>query len=225
MQFKENLIFLFLFTKKEKKIFSEINYKLFLFFIGVFSLLTFNVNSLPTINEKIFPKEITYIKPTITEDAVVYLESLLNIISNAKVLEFGSGGSTIWLAQYTNQVVSVEHNLEWFEIVTFSLEKKNLRDHVDYYLLPMPYASICDRFPDEYFDLIIVDGRNRMRCLNAAIRVLKRGGTILLDDAQRPYYSYALRKLKRWNREKTYQKNPDPIFNDEMRHTYWWIKP
>lgn len=38
------------------------------------------------------------------------------------------------------------------------------------------------------FDLVLVDGRKRRRCLLEAARLLRPGGVVLLHDAWRPYY-------------------------------------
>lgn len=44
------------------------------------------------------------------------------------------------------------------------------------------------------FDLIIVDGRKRVRCFNLAKTLLKPGGKIILHDAWRKEYLEALNK-------------------------------
>lgn len=44
---------------------------------------------------------------------------------------------------------------------------------------------------DTKFDLIIVDGRKRRRCLLAAAELLRPGGLVVLHDAYRTYYQCA----------------------------------
>ena len=47
---------------------------------------------------------------------------------------------------------------------------------------------------DEPFDLILVDGRDRVNCFYASCGFLKRGGHVILHDSERPRYSEA----KKW---------------------------
>jgi hypothetical protein len=50
------------------------------------------------------------------------------------------------------------------------------------------YASSIDRFPDNHFDIVLVDGRARPSCLYHSIPKVKRGGLLVLDNAEREYY-------------------------------------
>jgi hypothetical protein len=58
---------------------------------------------------------------------------------------------------------------------------KDLDDYVS-------FPSQCDL----RFDLVLVDGRKRRRCVLAAASLLDASGVVLLHDAQRPYYHCAL---------------------------------
>ena len=44
------------------------------------------------------------------------------------------------------------------------------------------YAAIIDRFPDDYFDVVQVDGRCRSSCAMHAIPKIKPGGYLIVDD-------------------------------------------
>lgn len=50
------------------------------------------------------------------------------------------------------------------------------------------YASSIDRYPDNHFDIVLVDGRARPSCLFHSIPKVKRGGLLVLDNAEREYY-------------------------------------
>jgi hypothetical protein len=50
------------------------------------------------------------------------------------------------------------------------------------------YASLIDYYPDEYFDIVLVDGRSRPACIKHAAPKLKKGGLMVLDNADRSYY-------------------------------------
>lgn len=50
------------------------------------------------------------------------------------------------------------------------------------------YASQIDKYPDQHFDLVIVDGRARPSCLMHGVPKVKVGGMLVLDNADRDYY-------------------------------------
>jgi len=46
------------------------------------------------------------------------------------------------------------------------------------------------------FDIIVVDGRERVECIRHSLPALKEPGVILLDDAERPEYAAGIQFLK-----------------------------
>lgn len=165
--------------------------------------------------------------PWITEEAIQFLELFLERVPNARVLEFGCGASTLWLAQRTAHLVSIEHNGEWYAIIEEHLKNTALYNPVNLILYPQPYAQLCQQFPDEYFDLVLVDGRNRKACIMESIRTLKKGGVLMLDNAERSWYHPVIETyLKTWFFTKTTQTKPDSCgFWYPNWQTNWWTKP
>ncbi|MFA6264032.1 MAG: class I SAM-dependent methyltransferase [Candidatus Babeliales bacterium] len=165
--------------------------------------------------------------PWLTEEAINFLELFLQNKRDAKILEFGSGASTIWFAQRTKNLVSIEHNAHWFKTVLDKLKADKTVINVKLSLKKRPYHTACDAFPDETFDLILVDGRNRKLCIINSLRILKRGGILMLDNAERSYYQCVINEyLKNWKVYKTIQKTPDACgFCYPNWQTNWWIKP
>lgn len=109
------------------------------------------------------------------------------------IFEFGSGNSTIFYAQRTGIVVSVEHDKEWFEKIT-STKPENaemifceLQRDGDYCRMPVKLG--------EEFDIIIVDGRDRVNCCIQAVEALSAAGVIVLDDSERPNYADGINYL------------------------------
>lgn len=51
------------------------------------------------------------------------------------------------------------------------------------------YATAIDKFPNAYFDIVLVDGRSRPSCLLHSIKKVKKGGLLILDNAERDYYA------------------------------------
>lgn len=126
----------------------------------------------------------------------------------ARVFEYGSGASTIWLGRRAGEVHSVEHHGGWAEVVRRMVSETGLSDVVELIEVPATrsdsplvpsgrrgedgndyadYVNAIDRLDGE-FDLIVVDGRARVACMQAAARRLAPGGIILFDDTQRPRY-------------------------------------
>jgi hypothetical protein len=142
------------------------------------------------------------------------------------VFEFGSGGSTIFMAPRVKTLISVEHNPAWHGRVSAELEKRALNNVT--YLLREPIASgatppaeywdnygsdyanmsferyvkAIDDYPDRSFDLVLVDGRSRKGCLERAIGKTRPGGYIVMDNSSTPEYLGFYRPLEgfpRWD--------------------------
>jgi hypothetical protein len=50
------------------------------------------------------------------------------------------------------------------------------------------YARQIDEFPDDYFDIVLVDGRARPACIAHSASKVCRGGLLIVDNADRAYY-------------------------------------
>lgn len=99
---------------------------------------------------------------------------------SSAVLEFGSGMSTIWYARRAGQVTSMEDDSGWFEIVRDTLAGER---NVDYRLArtTSEYLDV----PRREYDLIMIDGRYRDRCVEAVLPLLAERGIIYLDNCDR----------------------------------------
>lgn len=130
----------------------------------------------------------------------------------ARVFEYGAGASTMWLASRAHEVFSVEHDADFVPVVA------SLTDDFDNVtLLSVPptevagvpvtpsgrdgyenadftdYVQAIDRVGGT-FDLIVVDGRARVACLDHALGFLAEGGVVLFDDIRRARYRAALER-------------------------------
>lgn len=157
--------------------------------------------------------------PWITFLAFEQIESRLR--SNHTVLEYGAGGSTIFFASRCDRVVTVEHDAAWASSIRSALADRASR--VDIRVVPPrivamvpevrsarfgdsradfgPYVATCREFPDRSFDLILVDGRARVACIEACHSKLKPGGLLVLDNSERPDYAAASAMLSDWRRQ------------------------
>jgi predicted O-methyltransferase YrrM len=113
-------------------------------------------------------------------------------------LEWGSGRSTIWFAGRLGRLTSVEHSGEWHRFVNSQLRERGIRN-VDYrrieldHPVDMPttprydvvpkYVAIADEFADGSLDFVLIDGHYRQACVPAAMKKLKPGGFLTIDNS------------------------------------------
>ena len=114
------------------------------------------------------------------------IKQLDRIIDNkSKVLEFGSGMSTVWFARRCGFLVSLETNPVWYESISSMLKERALVN-VDYRLRDMAEAHLLPDYEDSYFDLALVDGPRRDLAMMTALRKVRPGGYIYLDNTDAP---------------------------------------
>ncbi|MEP7199552.1 MAG: hypothetical protein ABI874_07035 [Chloroflexota bacterium] len=99
-----------------------------------------------------------------------------------KVLEFGSGMSTIWFAQRCSYVHSIESDQFWYDKVRLLLAEKHLATVRYDFRTAEHYADVSE-YEDQFFDFILVDGMNRSACIQVALKKIKRGGYVYLDNS------------------------------------------
>jgi hypothetical protein len=166
--------------------------------------------------------------PWITNSAARFLKESLS--GKGTVFEWGSGGSTIFYSSRARHVVTVEHDLDWFQKVQSALRSSYL-DNVELILsepeiLPpgerlnpansgdyvssdeiyrgfhfTKYSKTIANYPFCSFELVSVDGRARPSCIREAIPHIAVSGFLLLDNSDRDHYAVGLPDvLKEWRR-------------------------
>jgi hypothetical protein len=115
------------------------------------------------------------------------------ICKDHRIFEFGSGNSTWFYARNAGKVVSVEHDREWYQKV---LQKKPANSEMIFSeLVPNGEYSRMPLAGQEKFDIIIVDGRDRVNCCKNCLPALSEQGVIVLDDSERDFYKPAIEFL------------------------------
>ena len=128
-----------------------------------------------------------------------------------RVFEYGSGDSSVWFAERVKEYIAVEHDQSWSTRTTNRLKEKNLTNSKVHSVPPdknnsdfdwekewihfatlqhvprqpkfRQYMSTIDQYHDNYFDCIIIDGRERIGCLLHSIPKLAENGLIIYDDS------------------------------------------
>jgi hypothetical protein len=173
------------------------------------------------------------LRPWWIEDSVEFVESFLN--KDMEAFEWGSGRSTVWLAQRVGFVWTVEHQNQWVdkviamaklhEISNYEILKRDSKDVLQYSnaISSVPYlvSPSCEKV-SRMFDCVIVDGRNRVACMRKMIPFLKKTCVVVVDDTHRNKYFEGLELLGRdWNH--TTFLDPAPKKNKlTKRTTVFW---
>lgn len=149
--------------------------------------------------------------PWWTFESAEVVDAFLAGRRTARVFEWGSGASTLWLARRSASVVAVEHDATWADEV-----RRLLPDGapVDLRVAPASpavgapgeirsgkegasgldfraYVEVIDGVGGS-FDLIVVDGRAREACLARALPHLADDGLLVLDNVERARYRAAI---------------------------------
>lgn len=154
--------------------------------------------------------------PWITFPAIDFLNR--SIRNEMKVFEYGGGGSTLFFAERVSKIVSVEHDLLWNEKLKKTVEKNEInnvelffQESIDEECTEQIYTSANDnysgksfkdyvlkieKFPDNYFDIILIDGRARNGCFLKSISKVKRDGIIVFDNTERIRYRTYFKQVK-----------------------------
>jgi hypothetical protein len=134
------------------------------------------------------------------------------------VFEYGSGGSSLFFLKNNCNVYTIEHDNNWLIKTMNEVDKENLssfwhpeliepekltHDHKLVEANPkhyfsqdsnftnhtfISYASSIDVYPEQFFDIIMIDGRARPSCIMHASTKLKSGGLLIIDNSERDYY-------------------------------------
>ena len=112
------------------------------------------------------------------------------LTSSLKVFEYGAGGSTRFFASRVGSVVSVEHDQRWIDELTPHLPSTVtiLHHAAD---TDGAYAAAIGDVSGPY-DVVLVDGRDRLNCVRHAVAAVSEAGVILIDDTDRSRYGDAI---------------------------------
>jgi predicted O-methyltransferase YrrM len=157
--------------------------------------------------------------------------------------EYGSGGSTLWLAERVGRLTSVEHDRGWYEAVDAELRCSGIKnctlalkepeaparspDGSAYASEVIPatfeaYVRAVEDVPGESLDIVVIDGRSRSAALEASRDKVRPGGLLVLDDSDRERYQPAQQKLAGWRHHRFHGIKP---FVVKPAVTSVWEKP
>jgi len=128
--------------------------------------------------------------PWVVPASIPFFESLIN--DSMAVIETGSGGSTVWLAERAGMVYSFEHTKRYYDAVSAELKRRGIplgdaAGVVDLWYMPT-YPKVGVPHIGVPLDLAFIDGRGRVKSIRSILPQIKSGGWIVLDNAERDKY-------------------------------------
>ena len=128
-------------------------------------------------------------RPWLASNLIPVLNSLLQ--PEWSVVEYGSGMSTVWLAARVRQLHSIEHDPDWYARIRRLVHgiRYDLRDRSS-------YVDLSDH-DDATLDFVLVDGVRRADCVREALRTVRPGGWICLDNSDKDAIGGAMRDAER----------------------------
>jgi predicted O-methyltransferase YrrM len=123
--------------------------------------------------------------PWMNYAVISFLEARLQ--KHFSLFEFGSGFSTIFYSRHVKKVISVEYDPAWFATIRQRAPQNASILLQDYDVDGLYCRTIVKT--GQRFDVVIVDGRDRVNCVQQSISCLSADGVILLDDSQRSEYA------------------------------------
>ncbi len=152
-------------------------------------------------NEKLLPYiDGLHVLPWLTDGAMDFLDSHIFYIKaslkhNPRVFEFGAGNSTLYFLSRGCLVTSVEHDEEWSRKIGDVASCFGYIDRLTLRHAQRPYYREFSVTTNNY-DLVLVDGRDRVQCLGQVIEQLEhlprsRQPLLILDNTEHIVDKYA----------------------------------
>ena len=116
-----------------------------------------------------------------------------------RVLAFGSGASIVFLLRRGAAVVTVEADKARARALEEMATRQGVAETLTIVQGDRAYADIVEELETGApFEILLVDGRERADCLRHVLHLVKRGGSVILDDPQPQQYWPAFRLLIDW---------------------------
>lgn len=130
--------------------------------------------------------------PWCTYPFIKFIEPRLK--KDFKVFEYGSGNSTLWYSKRVDEITAVENDLDWYKNVSSSIPANANIIYSDLNYEDGEYSQQVTKTGKKY-NIIIIDGRDRVNCIKHSINSLTDDGVIVFDNSNLAKYSEGNRFL------------------------------
>lgn len=147
--------------------------------------------------------------PWLTRPCLEWLDTL--DLKGKRVFEYGVGHSTQWYKRRGTECFGVDSNLDWvkkadpFGEVFYA---DNEQDYLYEIYAPSNFVYL--------FDLVIIDGDHRDECTEHALKCLKPGGILIIDNWEQPSV-----EPNDWTRTKELINDMKQVVYKEPTHPDW----
>lgn len=157
--------------------------------------------------------------PWFTYSSIHFISQKLSL-KPMRVFEFGSGNSTLWFSSRVESIVSIENDVDFYSkmlnklgaITNVSYELRKLNDN---------YSQKILEYENE-FDIVVIDGRERLQCAKNCIKALKKDGVIVFDNSDRIQYKEAYDYFTKHQFKKIDFKGIGPIGHTDWQTTVYY---
>lgn len=146
-----------------------------------------------------------HVLPWITDGATDFLDGFIfnikqNHKRNPRIFEFGAGNSTLYFLSRGCLVTSIEHDNLWADQVKGAANLFGYSTQLKLHRLDRPYHEAF-KSDSEQVDLVFIDGRDRVRCLEQVIRECGEHTVLVLDNTERmsEKYNAYIKLLENYN--------------------------
>ena len=130
--------------------------------------------------------------PFIVLDAIKFLAPIVK--PGTKVMEIGGGNSSLWFLEKGAELTTYEHDVDWAQMVLSRINEEPVRFNENNFSLRVMQGTQTikdiNNMEDGSFDIILIDSMNdftrRNECVRAAIKKIKKGGWLILDNSDNP---------------------------------------
>lgn len=138
-------------------------------------------------------------EPWMTDREIAFIVGFLN--NRDTMLEWGSGGSTVYFSRIVHKYYSIEHDPAWYNAVKHELTEKNITN-VSLFLSTRTRGNTPAEIYGDYIatagkmkinpSKVLIDGRCRRRCAIAALDFIGNDTVVFIHDFKREYYHSVL---------------------------------
>lgn len=177
-----------------------------------------------------------------------YIKKVIN--KKMSVFEYGMGGSTLFFSDRVAKIISIEHNPSWYYKMRKILKKNRFHNYECFLVKPTiissaskstnkycsssleyrnksfeRYVKTIDKYDDASFDIVLIDGRSRSACITHAVKKIKEGGFLILDDSNIKSHTKTLKILSGWKRKSFFGLTPGITSFSAFGETTIYKKP
>src|SRR5690554_1488459 len=130
--------------------------------------------------------------PWTTYSFIEFIKTYLKPDMN--LFEYGSGNSSFFYSSRVQELTCIEHDEKWYAYM-----KEKLPENCTIIFKELTYGgAYCKTISEQNrpYNVIIIDGRDRVNCMIEASDKIVDNGIIVLDDSERDYYSEGIEFLK-----------------------------